>query len=202
MVSDLSSAGKPSCSWVSNPPLQHGCTVCIKYIQFFVCPCPVAHINCTHVWDMKSKMFVRWQTGSITEMKATSDKVVCVCYSLSPLLNPTYSCQKQKSNSSLCMPAYTDKEKEMDFPALQHVGSHMQTLVRLPIHYVFAYVNAGHLEINYNCHFCFWLRYSYVLHTLLFDLNGKYRKPAGTCKLYSFRISTKPQRIQSHQRVR
>jgi len=43
-------------------------------------------------------------------------------------------------HSSLCMPKYTDKDKEMDFAALQYVHSHMQTLVWLPILSVFTCV--------------------------------------------------------------
>jgi hypothetical protein len=60
-------------------PLQHGCTVCTEYVRFsFVCHCPNVHINCTYVWDVRSNMFVSWQTGSVMEMLATSGKVVCV----------------------------------------------------------------------------------------------------------------------------
>lgn len=43
-----------------------------------------------------------------------------------------------KSNSSLSMPAYADKDREMDFVVL-----HMRTLVWVPVHYEFAYANIG-----------------------------------------------------------
>jgi hypothetical protein len=71
--------------------LLHGCEVCT-----FICPCPTAHINCTHVWDMKSNMFLSWQKGSLMGMQAMSDKVVFIavyhhCFSLG---NHTHSCQK------------------------------------------------------------------------------------------------------------
>jgi len=133
------------------------------------------------------------------EMLATSDEVVCLTVYHHCLTLHT-AVKRQKSNSSLCMPTYTDKDKEIDFPAVRYVGLHMQTLVHLPIHFAFAF--AGHLKVKNNCSFCFQLRYSYVLHTVLLDLNGTYRTPMGTCKLHSRKIASKPQRIQSHQTAR
>jgi hypothetical protein len=46
------------------------------------------------------------------------------------------------------MPGYTDKDKEKDFPALQHVCSHMQMLVWLPKHSAFTYAIVGRLKVN------------------------------------------------------
>jgi hypothetical protein len=71
------------------------------------------------------------------EMLATSNKVVCVTVYRHCLTLQT-AVERQKSNSSLCMPTYIDKDKDMDFPAVQYVGSHMQKLVWLPIHSAFA----------------------------------------------------------------
>jgi hypothetical protein len=89
------------------------------------------------------------------EMLATSDEVVCVTvYRHCLTLHTTV--KRQKSNSLLCMPTYTDND--MDFAAMRYVSPHMQTLVWLPIHSAFAYANAGHLQFKNNCHFCFWLR--------------------------------------------
>jgi len=101
------------------------------------------------------------------ELLATSDKVVClIVYRHCLTLHMTS--ERQKSQSSLCMPTYTDKDKETDFPTVQYVGSHMQTLIHLPIHSAFAFT--GHLKVMNNCRFCFRLRYRYVLHTVLFTL--------------------------------
>lgn len=63
-------------------------------------------------------------------------------------------------------------------------------------------ISSGAKYIKYNFYFCFGLRYSYILHTMLLNLKGTYRTPKDMCKLYSRMISTKSQRIQSHQRVR
>jgi len=141
--------------------------VCTEYVKFsFVCPCPNAHINCMclrceikHVCEMTDRLC----HGIASYIRQSS-----VSYSLSPLLNPTHDFRKQKSQSSLCMPTYTDKDKEIDFPAVRYVDSHMQTLVHLPIHSAFAFT--GHLKVTNNCRFCFRLRYRYVLHTVLFTL--------------------------------
>jgi hypothetical protein len=82
-------------------------------------------------------------------MQAMSDEVVCVtvyrhCLYLG---NPTHSYRNSGSHSSLCMQEYTNKEKEMAFPALQYVYLHMQTLVWLPLLYLFTCVNVGYLKV-------------------------------------------------------
>lgn len=81
-------------------------------------------------------------------MLATSDKEVCLIV-YRQCLTLQMTSERQKSQSSLCMPTYTDKDKEMDFPAVRYVGSHMQTLVRLPIHSAFAFTS--HLKVTNNC---------------------------------------------------
>jgi len=98
------------------------------------------------------------------EMLATTDEVVSLtvyCHYLT--LHTTV--ERQKSNSSLCMRTYTDKDKEMDFPAVQYVGSHMQTLVCLPIHSAFTFT--GHLKVTNNCHFCVQLRQLRIVHSVI-----------------------------------
>jgi len=52
----------------------------------------------------------------------------------------------QKTNSLLHMPTYTDRYKGTDFPALQHVCSHL--LVWVSLYFLFAYVNIDHLKIE------------------------------------------------------
>lgn len=78
-----------------------------------------------------------------------SDEVVCVtvCHQCLYLGNPTRSCRNSGSHSSLCMLEYTNKEKDMDFPALQYVHSHMQTLIWLPLLSLFTCANVGHLKV-------------------------------------------------------
>lgn len=57
--------------------------------------------------------------------------------------------EMQKSNSSLSMPAYIDKDKETDFVVLQCVHLAVRTLVGLPIHSAFAHASVGHLKVNF-----------------------------------------------------
>ena len=45
------------------------------------------------------------------------------------------------------MPAYTDRYKGTDFPALQHVCSHLQMLVWLSLYFLFT-LNLGHLKVK------------------------------------------------------
>ena len=70
-------------------------------------------------------------------MQATSDEIVCITVCHHYVGNPTHSYRNRGFHSSLCMPECMDKNKEMDFPALPYVHSHMQTLVWLPILPVF-----------------------------------------------------------------
>jgi len=46
------------------------------------------------------------------------------------------------------MPAYTDRYKGTDIPALQHVCSLLQMLVLLSLYFLFTYVNLGHLKVK------------------------------------------------------
>jgi hypothetical protein len=47
----------------------------------------------------------------------------------------------QNADSLLSMPAFTNRNKEMDFPALKCMCSHFQMLLQLPLHFVFTYAN-------------------------------------------------------------
>jgi hypothetical protein len=71
-------------------------------------PLPCSPHLIAHVWDTKSEVSVSWQTAVIG-MQATSHEVVCVavyCRCLN-VGNPTHSCQKAKTNHSLCTRAQT-----------------------------------------------------------------------------------------------
>jgi len=54
----------------------------------------------------------------------------------------------QKTNSLLHMPAYIDRYRGTDFPALQYVCSHLQVLVQLSLYFLFTYVNISHLKVK------------------------------------------------------
>jgi len=119
--------------------LLHDCAVCTENVKFSFCllmPCcphKSAHLTCEIQCVCKliegnwNAHYIRWSYFS---------------YSLSPLLylgNPT-DVKMKKSYNSLCMLAYTDIEKEMDFSSIAA--------------FVFALANIGMMAKTFCIHVC------------------------------------------------
>ena len=127
-------------------------SVCTKNVELPLCllllPCP-----------QKLHTYLRCEIWCVC--KLTEGAVLLECKQhqtkMFPLefITSVYMCvtlcavvKRQKCTGSLCMPAYTGKDKGMGFPVLQFVCSRLWMLVLLPVHLAFTYMNVGLLKVN------------------------------------------------------
>lgn len=128
----------------------HGCAVCTEYVKFLFCLplpfCPHKLLTCfKHEIRCVYKLTEGLYYGNASYIRQNS-----LCCGLLPnftVIAIVYirvsvhaAVRTQRSSSSLGMPAYTENDKEMAFPALQYVHSHCEHC------YGCLYIHCSHMQ--------------------------------------------------------